>query len=224
MNSAFEMSQITIRSFKAEDREDVRRISCETAFLGLPLSLFIDDESIVADALTRYYTDFEPGSCFVAILNNKVVGYLTGALNVRTMSKIFAQKITGPILVRAFIKGVFFRKNTIVFLWNVFKSIFRQEFASPDYSRQYPATLHINIEKNLHRHHIGSQLISRYLTYLEENAVGGVHFGTLSFGAKEFFLKNGFLLLYQGHRSYLRYITHSVADYYIFGKILRTQE
>lgn len=211
---------IIVRSFRAEDRDDLRRISCQTAFLGLPLALFINDETIVADALTRYYTDFEPESCFVATVNNKVVGYIIGSTNIKIANRIFMQKIISPILWRAFTKGIFLQKNTLKFLFSVLMSVLKGEFRDPSFLCDYPATLHINIDKSFHRLHIGSQLIARYVAYLEKNDVPGVHFGTISPGAKKFFTKSGFTLLHQGRRSYLRYVTNETANYYIFGKKL----
>ena len=124
---------IIVRSFRAEDRDDLRRISCQTAFLGLPLALFINDETIVADALTRYYTDFEPESCFVATVNNKVVGYIIGSTNIKIANRIFMQKIISPILWRAFTKGIFLQKNTLKFMFSVLMSVIKGELRDPSF-------------------------------------------------------------------------------------------
>ena len=72
-------SNIVIRKFNSKDRNGIRGISCDTAFLGKPRTDFFDDDEILADALTLYFTDYEPGSCFVAVYGEKVVGYLVGA-------------------------------------------------------------------------------------------------------------------------------------------------
>ena len=63
----------------------MRRISCETAFLEHPYQNIFSDAELLADALTLYFTDYEPQSCFVAESQGRVVGYLIGAKNVRTM-------------------------------------------------------------------------------------------------------------------------------------------
>lgn len=60
------MDNIIIRPFRKDDRESVRRISCETAFWGKNRKNIFADDEILADALTMYFTDYEPESCFVA--------------------------------------------------------------------------------------------------------------------------------------------------------------
>ena len=71
--------QTDIRKFQSGDREAVRRICCATALLGNPSSIFFDGDEIFADAITLYFTDYEPESCFVAEHQGEVVVYLIGA-------------------------------------------------------------------------------------------------------------------------------------------------
>ena len=55
----------TIRSYRSSDREAVRRLCCETGFLGEPIDPVYEDRELFADFLTTYYTDHEPESSFV---------------------------------------------------------------------------------------------------------------------------------------------------------------
>jgi GNAT superfamily N-acetyltransferase len=213
-------TDILIRPFTAGDREAVRRISCQTAFLGLPVQDFIDDEEIVADALTLYYTDYEPGSCFVAVDRGNVIGYIIGSRNLSAASKIAHRKIIVLIFQKLIRKYLFFRKNTIRFLFRVLKSALRGEFFAPDFSKAYPATLHINIDKDFRGEQVGSRLIETYINFLRGHHVSGVHFGTVSERAKDFFLKNGFQILFKQRRSYLSDYTGKPVMFYIFGKKL----
>ena len=57
---------VNIRLYESRDRAAVRRICCETADNGGPVEGFFRDRELVADLVTRYYTDFEPESCWVA--------------------------------------------------------------------------------------------------------------------------------------------------------------
>ncbi|MEJ2568617.1 MAG: hypothetical protein P8Z50_07085 [candidate division WOR-3 bacterium] len=57
--------KIIIRKFSKKDIEDVRRIACETAFGGSSRYDFFEDDEILADLLTRYYTDYRP---FIVLL------------------------------------------------------------------------------------------------------------------------------------------------------------
>lgn len=97
---------VTIRAYSPQDRESIRRINYETSFVHKP-HLFCDDREVVADALTRYYTDFEPGSCFVAEAQGCVVGYIIGTLDLIRMRREYGFKILMPAVAKAFVRGVF---------------------------------------------------------------------------------------------------------------------
>jgi len=68
-----------IRRFHASDREAIRKLCCDTGFLGKSIDPVFEDREIFADYLTRYYTDAEPESAFVVVLNGEVRGYLLGS-------------------------------------------------------------------------------------------------------------------------------------------------
>jgi len=208
-----------IRKYNPKDRPAVRRICCETALMGEPSAIFFDDDEIFADALTAYFADYEPESCFVAEYDNKVIGYLIGAKDVGRMDKIFAGKILAPLLIKALQRGVFFRKKNVKFLFRVFLSLLRGEFKTPVFSKDYPATLHINITKECRMAGIGSKLINAYLDYLRAQAVKGVHFATMSDKAGQFFSKLNFKLLFKGERSYFRYFLGKNVPIYIYGML-----
>ncbi|MFA5286745.1 MAG: hypothetical protein WC394_00520 [Candidatus Omnitrophota bacterium] len=206
-----------IRKYNSHDRAVVRQICCETALMGEPSAIFFDDDEIFADALTGYFTDYEPESCFVAEYDNNVIGYLLGAKDVRRMDKIFTDKITVPLLIKALQRGVFFHKKNIKFLFRVFLSLMKGEFKTPVFSKDYPATLHINIIKGYRMAGIGSKLINAYLGYLRALAVKGVYFATISDKAGEFFRKKSFQVLFKGERSYFRYFLDKNVPAYIYG-------
>ena len=213
-------NNILIKRFERSNRKAVRLISCDTAFLGIDNKLFFDDDEVLADALTIYYTDYEPQSCFVAVEKNKVIGYIIGSKNVVRMDMIFHYIILPKLIIKALARGVFLRKKNIRFLLRVAGSFLKGEFSTPDFSKQYPATLHINIDENFRGRKIGNQLIEHYLKYLKENKIGGVHFGTMSGRAKNFFTRLGFNILFETRHSYLTYITKQDIHYYILGKTL----
>lgn len=74
---------ISIRPFSPADRDAVRRICCDTGFSGEPVDPLFEDRETFADYLTRYYTDWEPESAFVAEDEGRVVGYLLGSIRPR---------------------------------------------------------------------------------------------------------------------------------------------
>src|SRR3954447_7164045 len=68
-----------IRPFQPGDRARVRELCCETGFLGTPIDPVFEDRALFADYLTAYYTDWEPQSSFVLLVNNEIRGYLLGS-------------------------------------------------------------------------------------------------------------------------------------------------
>lgn len=241
------MEEIVIRHYRKEDRPFVRRIAWETALMGESAQAFFDGEEAFCDFLTLYFTDYEPQSCFIAQVNpvrefssltvctdsgiklpsvfsngvnGNVAGYLLGARDNVNLERVFRDKIILPLLFRAFTHGVFFRKKNLVFFFNFLKSLLRKEFKIHDFSREYPATLHINLQKRYRDSGIGSKLISAFLEYLLKSGVRGVQLATMSEKAGIFFQKQGFNLLYEGKRSYLRHLLHRDIPIYIYAKKL----
>lgn len=208
---------VVIRKFQKNDREDVRSICCRTGFVGNPVSVFLDGDEIFADAITLYFTDYEPESCFVAEYQGKVGGYLIGAKNVRSVGR---KDILFGIFRKSILSAALFKPKNLLFIWNFLISVFKGEFSEPDFSREYPATLHINIQEDLRGANVGARLVYAYLEYLRAEGVQGVHFATMSERASNFFLKQGFKQLYKGKRSYFNYILHQELPLYIYGKRL----
>src|SRR6187399_3554221 len=68
-----------IRGYRRSDREAVRKLCCETGFLGEPIDPVYQDRELFADFLTTYYTDHEPESCFLLEVDGEIRGYLLGS-------------------------------------------------------------------------------------------------------------------------------------------------
>lgn len=194
----------------------MRRISTETAFPEGAGRVFSDNE-VLADALTRYFTDYEPESCFVAVRGQEVAGYITGAKDAAAMWQVFKAKIFFPLVLKALLRGVFLRPGNLRFFFHLLRSAAAGEFRAPDFSREYPAILHINIHRGLRGQGIGRALVERYLDHLRRLGIAGVSFGTLSGSAREFFLKTGFRELFRGRRSYFLPYTGKEANFFLFG-------
>lgn len=212
---------VIIRKYGIFDMSAVRRICCETALMGEPSDVFFDDNEIFADALTKYFTDYEPESCFVAEYDKRIVGYLLGATDVRRMNAVFARKIAIPLFIKALGRGVFFRGMNAKFILRALLSLVKGEFNAPSFSGDYPATLHINVDKECRGSGIGSKLIDAYLEYLRRKGVKGVHFATMSESASRFFKERGFQLLFEAHRSYFGHFLGKNVPVYIYGMRLR---
>src|SRR5205085_2875476 len=64
---------------RPSDRAAVRRLCCQTGFLGEPIDPVYEDHELFADFLTTYYTDKEPESSFVLEVDGEIRGYLLGS-------------------------------------------------------------------------------------------------------------------------------------------------
>jgi len=172
-----------IRSYQPQDRETIRWICSETGFMGEPIEVFFEGREIFADLWSRYYLDYEPESCFVAEVEGRVVGYLLGCLDTSRYEQIFSQKINPEIFRRCLREGFFFKRKNLQYVYRVIRSRWRGEFKVPMgwIKAEYPAHLHINIAPPEYRGKgIGKALMLRYLEYLKEHKIPGVHLGTTS--------------------------------------------
>ncbi len=212
------MQGVVIRRFEPRDRQALRDIAWQTAFMGQDASAFFEDKEVFCDFLTLYFTDFEPRSSFVAASGGRVVGYLTGALDERVLGRIFTLKILIRLIWRAFIRGTFFKLKNFYFLAGLARECFKGGYKTPDFFAQYPAVLHINLDSSAQRMGMGSMLISSFFRYLQENGVKGVHLTSMSDKGINFFKKQGFSVLYEGRRSYFEYLLGRQVPFVVFGK------
>ena len=208
---------ITVRPFLAQDRASVRRICYETSFLENPRA-YTQDKDVVADVMTAYSTDFEPQACFVADYDGKVVGYLVGVKSLGRMNKVFYQEMLWKIICRAFKRGIFFKQEAWQFLASALSCFLKGEFHFPDFSRGYPASLHINITKECRGKKIGEKLIDEYLRFLRQHKIPGVLVSVMTESGKNFFVKNGFEVLFETRRSLFRYRLGRSVPHYLLGK------
>lgn len=214
------MEKVIVRPYSSGDRESVRRIAFDTALLGDSACAFFEDREMLSDFLTLYFLEYEPQSCFIAEADKMPVGYLLGATNSAVLNKTFNCRIAPRLLIKAFRHNTLFKRKNFIFVINYIKSFLKGEFKSPDFIKDYPACLHVNIKEGYRNQGLGTTLIAAYLAYLSKQKVKGVHFATLSDKAACFYEKLGFVLLYKSKRSYFRHILHKDIYCYVFGKNL----
>jgi len=216
----FSENSINIRKFENRDRDQVRSISYDTAFMGQPASIFFEGKEVICDALSLYFTDYEPESCFVAEVNSKVIGYLMGAKDKLIVENVFKDKIMFNLFYKALKSGVFLNKKNITFIFRCLMGMFMGSFVAPDLVKDYPAILHINVKEEFRGQRIGATLIAAYLEYLKINKISGVQLATMSQAGAGFFSNQGFRLLHEGKRPYFRHILHKDVPVFIYGKRL----
>jgi hypothetical protein len=151
----------SIRSYRPSDREAVRRLCCQTGFLGEPIDPVYEDRQLFADFLTTYYTDKEPESSFVVEANGEICGYLLGSRKpLRNQLYAFWQNI------RLFFKAVgrylgYNDRSRRFIRWTLVNG-WREVPAAP---RRVPH-FHINLLPEARKMSTTRGLMSAYLSYL----------------------------------------------------------
>ena len=214
---------IHVRSFKAGDRRMVRKLCADTAFMGEPVERFFSDRELFADWATAYYTDYEPESIFLAEYDKTVIGYIMGCKDEKRYNTFFSKEIFPRLWVRS-IGALWGKPRHREFLFCLGKSFLRGEFNRPDFAREYPAHLHINVDMHFREQGIGSRLIHRFLEHLISSYVRAVRLATISKRAYSFFEKSGFGMLYEKQVTYFSHILKDDLYLRIYGKTLERNE
>ncbi|MBI3332680.1 MAG: GNAT family N-acetyltransferase [Candidatus Omnitrophica bacterium] len=188
---------MAIRPYEPGDRGEIRRICCDTADKGEPLERLFPDREVFADWVTRYYTDFEPSSTWVADHRGGVVGYLTGCLNPSRYRRITLWRIAPQALIRAMVRGAFLHPQTWGLLGAGLKIWRRGGFRPAAPLEGYPAHLHINLMQQFRGRRIGERLIQRFIEQAQREGLKGIHLVTRedNLPARRFFQQVGFLEL-----------------------------
>lgn len=189
-----EMPDIQIARYDAKYRQAVRDCVYETGFGGKSVAPFFEDRELFADLLILYYTDYEPESAFVPLVDGEPAGYLLGCLDSRKCERITRQMVY-PEILRNAIAGRYPDVGPVTwrYLWRMALQEIRAESVAAPYDR-YPAHLHIDLFESCRRMGIGSRLIEAFLCLLREKGITGVHLGTSSFHTEAipFYRKLGF--------------------------------
>ncbi len=72
---------LRIRGYREADRPAVRRLCCDTGFLGNPIDQVFLDRDLFADLFTGAYLDYQPEWALVAEVDGRAIGYLLGAVS-----------------------------------------------------------------------------------------------------------------------------------------------
>jgi ribosomal protein S18 acetylase RimI-like enzyme len=182
---------LTVRAYRASDRDVVREIVHATGFMGDSAACYWRDAESFAEVWTPYYTDVEPESLFVAEAGGTVVGYLTGCVDSRR-----APNPRSAILEQMVRRQLLFRPGTAGFFWRSIGDALRNpkvpsgELSDP----RWPSHLHINLLPAGRGRGAGRRLMEAWFARLREVGSPGCHLGTLAenTNAITFFQKAGF--------------------------------
>lgn len=185
------MGKIIIKKYQNQDRKFLEDICYNTGLMGEAASSFWGHKKSFVGLWLSYYLNKEPQHTYVALVNGKVVGYLTGCLDSNQYNEkwIFIKIIFKYLLL--------IRPSTKTFFRRSLKDMKLNNNISTSgllHDKRWPAHLHINLSKDARGKGIGSKLITTWLNFLKENDIKGCHLSTMAenTSAITFFEKQGF--------------------------------
>lgn len=156
--------QTKIRKFESRDREAVRKLCCDTGFLGNPIDPVFEDRELFADYLTSYYTDREPESAFVVEKDGSVSGYLLGSRHPRRQRRqSFGLNLS--LFLRGILRFPRYKASSRKFV----KWILFQGWKEVPESPQDIPHFHINLLPEVRNVASTRAVMDAYLKYLHEH-------------------------------------------------------
>ena len=177
--------KFVIRNYRASDRDTVRRLCCETGFIGNPIDPVFEDRQLFADFLTGYYTDWEPESAFVLEVDGQVRGYLLGSRHPLRQQLYNIYQNAGLVL-KGLLRYRRYNKASRHFVHWIIYHGWREVPAAP----RRAAHFHINLLPDARNVPSTRALMDAYLKYLHDHGVKRVYGQMVTFesrrGAKMF--------------------------------------
>ncbi len=184
------MKNVYIRKYQKKDQKSIIDICYATGYHGLPLDKTkFSDKKLFALIFALYYTIYEPNNCFVAEVDNTVVGYVIGTRDTHNYSKQFLKKMYPRILFRIITYTLWLHIRDVIRILS-FSRI--KVDVDPEIINKYPAHLHINVLGDYQGIGIGSKLIETFEKYINKN----LHLVTSDKNdmAIPFYLKHGYIV------------------------------
>ena len=214
------MSGVAIRPYEPRDRPAVREICCDTADNGGPMESFFPDRELLADLVTRYYTDYEPQSAWVAERDSAVVGYLTGCLDTARFRRVMAWRIVPVLLGKALARGTPWHPQVRALLRANAGDWFRGGLRSGVSLAEYPAHLHVDLLAATRGLGVGRALMARWFDQVRAAGLRGIHAGVNADNTDgcRFFEAMGFTVL--DRQSRMRLPDGRQVETLIYGRLL----
>jgi ribosomal protein S18 acetylase RimI-like enzyme len=182
-----------IRNYRSSDREAVRRLCCETGFLGEPIDPVFEDRELFADFLTNYYTDHEPESSFVLEIEGEIRGYLLGSRK-PLRNQLYAFVHTVWLVFRVLVRYPHYNERSRRFIRWIIWHGWREVPAAP----RRVAHFHINLLPEARKVSTTRALMSAYLSYLYRRGENRVYGQIVTFESRrgeKLFERYGFKVL-----------------------------
>lgn len=175
---SLEREKKIIRKFRYPDRKRVAEIFIDNAFSGLQVQKIFPRFGFLAWAMMGRYFIFRRDLFWVAEdSRGRVVGFICGDTDGFLLNLAKFVLLFPVVLFQFLVDAIFITRQGWVFLYRFFRSTIRGEFG---FSRkgillEFPAHLHINIERDLRQEGLGSELMEVFLKDLDRKGIKGLH-------------------------------------------------
>jgi ribosomal protein S18 acetylase RimI-like enzyme len=170
---------LIIRRYQPEDREAVRRLCCETGFLGNNIDPVFEDRELFADFLTAYYTDWEPESAFVVVGEGEVKGYLLGSRR-PALQQLYSTYQNIGLAAKLMVRYWRYNAASRKFVHWILMHGWREVPAAP----RRTAHFHINLLPEARSVAVTRELMDQYLRYLHERGEKRVYGQMVTFESR----------------------------------------
>lgn len=182
-----------IRPYRATDRAAIRRLCCETGFLGQPIDPVFEDRELFADFLTNYYLRREPDSAFVIEAGGQVKGYLLGCLHpLRNQLSNALQNVT--LFATLALRYPRYSAASRKFIRWIFLNAWREVPAAPKRTPHF----HVNLLPEVRGLAVGKALFDAFMAHVASRGVKRIFGQMVSFEGRRgeaMFRRYGFRLL-----------------------------
>lgn len=160
---------VIVRHYKPEDRAAIRRICCDTGFLGNPIEAIFSDREVFADLFTNAYLDYGANWAWVADDGGQVVGYLLGAASSSfNYTLMYSGFQTAVKMITRAAKGCYSgHPRSRHFIRWLLTSGYREQPKHPGEA----AHLHLNVEKSHRGHGLGLRLWRAFEQQLDQAGI-----------------------------------------------------
>jgi GNAT superfamily N-acetyltransferase len=185
---------VVVRVARPADWQAVRTLCCETGNGGNPIDPV--RWPLFADLWIGPYQRLAAEWTYVAEVDGRVAGYLTGCPDTTAFRRARRFQVTVPLLIRIALGRYGWTpdaRRTVRLALRLGRGMEARLGPSlpAGFAHTYPAHLHMNVDVKHRRQGIGARLIERYVRDLGQARVRGVH---LFCGAepRPFYARNGF--------------------------------
>jgi ribosomal protein S18 acetylase RimI-like enzyme len=185
------MTAISIRNSHPSDLPSLYSICHATGLNGRDASPSVDDPELIGHSYVGPYAVLEPETCFVAVQESRVVGYIVAAADSRKFHEK-CEALWFPVLrARYPVPTPEDTSSTALFT----RTLHRGHPPSDGVDlAAYPASLHIDLLPRAQGQGVGRQLMDRLFARLREKTIQGVHLyvGRSNIAAIGFYERIGF--------------------------------